>query len=170
MDNIWIIYGYGWRFESLWKIWKSVGMMKFPLYGNKKKGSKPPPSQWNIYRYHHAPSMVLPMKTSQWFSFCELSCFRDPVWKTFTNPVIRMVFHPLWKMITNIKDCYHYYHTIIKVNHGGLKQQSHGVSWDKVFANPMMPWSGERSSCNTMPWRATRRLRRIPRMNMDRFY
>ena len=32
----------GWWFQSLWEIWKSVGMIKFPIYGKIKKCSKPP--------------------------------------------------------------------------------------------------------------------------------
>ena len=38
----------GWWFQSLWKIWKSVGMMKFPIYGKSKQScSKPPTSIYN---------------------------------------------------------------------------------------------------------------------------
>ena len=32
----WIIYGYGWWFQPLRKIWKSIGMMKFPTEWNNK--------------------------------------------------------------------------------------------------------------------------------------
>ena len=32
------------EFQPLWKIWKSVGMMTFPIYGKIKKCSKPPTS------------------------------------------------------------------------------------------------------------------------------
>ena len=39
----------------LWKIWKSVGMMKFPIYGKSKPCSKPPTSMiyMVIHRYHN---------------------------------------------------------------------------------------------------------------------
>ena len=30
----------GWWFEPLWKIWKSIGMMKFPIYGKIKNGNQ----------------------------------------------------------------------------------------------------------------------------------
>ena len=36
MDNLWIIYGYGWWFQIIWKIWKSIGMMTLPIYGKIK--------------------------------------------------------------------------------------------------------------------------------------
>ena len=32
----------GWWFQLLWKIWKSIGMMTFPIYGQINKCSKPP--------------------------------------------------------------------------------------------------------------------------------
>ena len=30
----------GWWFQPLWKIWKSIGMMKFPIYGKIKNGNQ----------------------------------------------------------------------------------------------------------------------------------
>ena len=30
----------GWWFQTLWKIWKSIGMMRFPLYGKIKNGNQ----------------------------------------------------------------------------------------------------------------------------------
>ena len=36
----------------LWKIWKSVGMMKFPIYGNMKKNPTHQPV-YNIYYYYY---------------------------------------------------------------------------------------------------------------------
>ena len=39
MENLWIIYGYGWWLNptTLKNMSSSVGMMKFSMYGEKKK-------------------------------------------------------------------------------------------------------------------------------------
>ena len=38
----------GWWLQSLWKIWKSIGMMSFPIYGKIIHScSKPATSSWN---------------------------------------------------------------------------------------------------------------------------
>ena len=41
-----------WLSHSLWKIWKSVGMIRNPIYGKIKKCSQPP-TRWKMYPTSH---------------------------------------------------------------------------------------------------------------------
>ena len=64
----------------LWKIWKSIGMMRFPIYGKiQKMATKPPTrirfSHWLIWRYpemrvppNHQPVMAIYYSTKLPFS------------------------------------------------------------------------------------------------------
>ena len=36
----------GWWFEPLWKIWKSIGMMTFPIYGKIENGNQTTNQPW----------------------------------------------------------------------------------------------------------------------------
>ena len=36
----------GWWFEPLWKIWKSIGMIRNPIYGKIKNGNQSPPTSY----------------------------------------------------------------------------------------------------------------------------
>ena len=63
----------GWWFEPLWKIWKSMGMMKFPIYGKIKNVPKPPTSNhclaykiWSFRICHKvSPTRLSLRRTSQ---------------------------------------------------------------------------------------------------------
>ena len=64
----------GWWFEPLWKIWKSIGMMKFPIYGKMK----------NVP--NHQPVLTISSVISVdflWFAACNLRTHHS--WGSFAE-------------------------------------------------------------------------------------
>ena len=54
------IFPAGWWFEPLWKIWKSIGMMKFPIFmGKCQKWQPVPTNQPGFFHSNHPRSSLL---------------------------------------------------------------------------------------------------------------
>ena len=47
--NDWGWASSGWWFQPLWKIWKSVGMMTFPIYGKHVRNHQPVLNRWFVW-------------------------------------------------------------------------------------------------------------------------